>query len=187
LSGLLVVAKEGRTAWFDDITYGGNDRLTATLSPPPVQADARLLFVPLTDSTDRTASHVRSALLKHGLRVEGVDDPADFNRLERDAGGIANRGFRAWVRAKYGGDMLLRGSVREQSRGINIQSQALAGTLKVFVEVEFDVVDLTTGEHRAFITGSASVFATQQARGFQEAFDAAMGDAGAKLKAVMTK
>jgi hypothetical protein len=182
LSGFLVVAKDGHDAWYGQITYHENQEFTARLSPRPPPTSTRLALFPATDLTHRVWSFLRADLLKYGFTVVGAEDADEFQRIERDAGGLANPGFRAWARAKYGSDFLLRASVREQSRGLNVASSALADTLRVFVDIEFDLYDLATGEQMALITATASTFATHHERGLHEALAAAVADAGPELQ-----
>jgi hypothetical protein len=188
LTGLLVVLKEERTAWFSDITNTNDHALTAKLLPRNRDVTSpRLVLVPISEIAKDAMPQLRAGLLRYGLNTIKVNDTDEFLRLERDAGGLTNRAFRAWTSVKYGGDFLLRTAVHEQSRSLDVQSSALAGSVKVFVDIELDFYDLSTGDHLAHLAASESAFATHQARGFDEALNAAVRRAGHELQEMLKK
>jgi hypothetical protein len=182
LSGFMVITKDGREAWYQDITDHHHPELSANLSPRASFPSTRLLLVSKTNVSNTTFSLLRDALLEYGFTTAHPDHTAAFERAERASGGLHNRGFRVWARTYCASDFLLRASVQEQSRGLNVQSHALAGTIKVFVDLEFDVYDLTTGEHLRLITAASSAFATHEAQGIRAALTSAVADAAQHLQ-----
>jgi hypothetical protein len=63
----------------------------------------------------------------------------------------------------------------------------LAGTVRVFVDLDFDVYDLRTGEHLAVITAAESAFGIDHMQGFEKALEAVTTDAVHKLQAQLKR
>jgi hypothetical protein len=187
ITGLLLMAKEDHEAWFRDITHYKNDALTAELASNTPQPRTRLVLAAANDTQRNAFAFLRSRLSNSGFIIPEAGAAEDFQRTEHAAGGLANRGFRAWARTKFAADVLLRASVRERNRDIGKQSRLLAGTVRVFVDLDFDVYDLRTGEHIALITAAASAFGIDHMQGFQKALEAVTADAVHKLQAQLER
>jgi hypothetical protein len=187
IAGLLLIVKDARAAWFHDITPNHNGALSATLGAIPPRPRSQLMFTLAASSPEGAFAVLRSRLAASGFTIPEATAAADFQRMAQAAGGVSNDGFRAWARAKFSSDTWLRASVRERHRDLGAQSRVLAGSVRVFVELDFDVYDLTSGEHRALINAAESAFAIDPAQGFQKALDAAAVAAVDKLRARMVE
>jgi hypothetical protein len=182
IDGLLLVTKKDHEAWFHHVRPNKNGSLDANLSEKKTYPGTQLLLTVADGSPGKAFPFLRSQLSDYGFTIPEETTAADFRQMELAAGGLSNDAFRAWARTKFTSDVLLRASVRERHRDLGAQSRVLAGSVRVFVDIDFDLYDLTTGEHRVLITATASNFALDQAQGFQKALKVATVDAVQKLQ-----
>ena len=176
IGGLLVVVKAGHQAWFREVSYRTSEALDLELPPEPLHPPARLLLMIAGEPSSDSFSSLNDSLGQEGFVVLGSEEARDFAEREERANGLSHEGFRAWARARFDTDLLVRAQIQQSSREIADQElgfpdirEAAKGTIRANARVELRVFDLRSGTQVATVSGQGDSFALDRAQGIQKA------------------
>ncbi|MBI3302429.1 MAG: PEGA domain-containing protein [Deltaproteobacteria bacterium] len=176
IGGLLVVVKEGHQAWFRQVSYQTSDALDLDLPPEPLRPPTRLLLMISGEPSSDSFSSLKDSLGNEGFVVLGSEEARDFEEREERAQGLSHEGFRAWARARFDTDLLVRAQVHQSSREIAEQElgfpdirEAAKGTIRTNARIELRVFDLRSGTQVASVSGHGDSFALDRAQSSQKA------------------
>lgn len=176
IGGLLVVVKAGHQAWFREVSYQASDALALELPPEPLHPPTRLLLMIAGEPSSGSLFSLKDSLGQEGFVVLGSEEARDFAEREEQAKGLSHEGFRAWARARFDTDLLVRAQVQQSSREIAAQElgfpeirEAAKGTIRAHARFELRVFDLRSGTQVATVSGQGDSFALDRAQGMQKA------------------
>lgn len=174
LNGLLVLIKDGYEAIFQSLDSSQNTGLDFSLKPETTRPAARMIL--LSNTNAESFSVLRNQLSEEGFTIVTIEQSEELKTESSKAGGVSNRAFRAWVRAKYDADYLtvadLQQSIREsgdQDIGNSRAQEALRGVYRANVTVHIEVFDLRSGNQIANASGKGNDFALDRQQAFEKA------------------
>jgi hypothetical protein len=183
-TGLLVLMREGHQAGVRSLDQAESGPLKVPLGPERSGNRARILLLP--DATvGEAAVALRGRLVEEGFTVLGGEEAREYERQKARAGGLDNRAFRAWARARFGTDRVVVARMRRSSRELGKQELEylrLEHAVRAEVTVELEATDLTTGETAAAVSGKGSGIALDRAQGLDKALGPALNDSARQLK-----
>jgi len=176
-NGLLVVMKEGFVPQSKEIDLDQVGEIPFTLQTEThIKPGKVLLLLPDERQNKENFDLLRSHLLKEGLSVAGVQESDIFKKEMQRAGGLSNKAFRAWTRARFGVDILAKADVYLHTKDLGKQAygyegiqESLQGTYRTEAKIEVETIDLRTGDHTASFSATAAAFANDESRSAHEA------------------
>jgi hypothetical protein len=176
--------REGQQAGVRSLDQAESGPLKVPLGPERSGNRARILLLP--DATvGEAAVALRGRLVEEGFTVLGGEEAREYERQKARAGGLDNRAFRAWARARFGTDRVVVARMRRSSRELGKQELEylrLEHAVRAEVTVELEATDLTTGETAAAVSGKGSGIALDRAQGLDKALGPALNDSARQLK-----
>jgi hypothetical protein len=173
IAGLLVIVKEGHRAYFRHLNSGDNTGVDVNLQVEGKRLRTRML---LFSDAEESLGSLRNRLAEEGFTVLGSEEAREFQRELRRAGGLSNVALRAWARAKFGADLLVKARIQQSSRELSDQElgylgirEAVKGAIRAEVVIDLEAIDLHTGEHLTALSSKGSSFSLDQAQAFQKA------------------
>lgn len=187
-SGLLVVVKDGYRAGFRQIDSRERGPIRFTLAQDSTRPRRRLLLVISEGASREVFTPIKGSLMKQGFTVLGREEAGEFQRELRRAGGLAHQGLRYWARARFETDLLLVAHVRQSTRQLSEQEfgyggiqEAIKGAVRSEVGIDLELVDLSSGDRLAAVSGTGVGFTLDRDQGLQKALTQAAAESAKRL------
>lgn len=187
-TGLLLLVKDGHQAGVRALDYGESASLTVTLPADRQHPWSRLLLL-ADPSVGAAYTALRGRLVEEGFSVLGKDEAREFQRELSRAGGLSNRGFRAWARVRFSTDRVLMAKLTRSSRELSKQElgylgiqEAVKGAARAEVTVELEALDLVSGDALAAVSAKGAGIALDLGQGFEKATTQAVTESAKRLK-----
>ncbi len=189
IKGLLVVIKEGHRAGFRQIDSQGGGEIKLALLPDITRPRTRALLVISDGGSDEAFSSVRTSLAKQGFMILGQEDTKVLQSELYRAGGLSHKGLRAWARVRFDTDLVLSASLRHSSRKLSEQEfgftgirEAVKGAVRTEVSIDLYLIDLSSGEYLASVSGTGVSFALDPDHSFEKAVNQAANESAKLLQ-----